>query len=89
MTASTQCPHSDLHFDLNHVHLADSNVHYLEVKARCNICEKQMVFRGLPLGLSPAQPTGSLGGDEVRLPFIGQDEEPTGSQIGFVGRMVA
>lgn len=85
MSASNQCHHPDLHFDLNHVNLADSSVHYLEIKARCKVCERPMVFRGLPLGLSPNQPTGELGGYEARLPMIGEDEEPSGNLIGFVG----
>jgi hypothetical protein len=84
MSGSSQCPHSDLHFDIKHIHLQDSNVAYVEMKARCTICQKPMVFRGLPLGLSPNQPTGELDGHEVRLPIIGEGEEPTGNQIGFV-----
>jgi hypothetical protein len=88
MNASSQCPHSDLHIHVHHVHLADCNVHYLEVKATCNICKKPMLFRGLPLGLSPNQPTAELGGQEARLPVIGEGEEPAGDLIGFIGGMI-
>ncbi len=88
MNASTQCPHSDLHFDLNHVGLADTNVHYLEIKARCKICEKPMVFRGLPLGLTPYHPTGEVGGFEARLPFLAEGEELSGNIVGFTGKLV-
>lgn len=29
MSGSTQCPHSDVSFHLNHVHLADATIHYV------------------------------------------------------------
>lgn len=85
MTATSQCHHPDLHFNLNVVHLTDTNVHYLEIKATCKICETPMIFRGVPLGLSPHHPTGEFGGYEIRLPFIGEGEEPSGNLTGFVG----
>ncbi|MCG8595652.1 MAG: hypothetical protein MI785_14990 [Kiloniellales bacterium] len=88
MSATSQCPQSDLHFDIRHVRMEDSNIHYLEVKARCKICGSPMVFRGLPLRVSPEQPTGELGGYEARLPMLGEGEEPSGSLIGFVGPVV-
>lgn len=65
------------------------NIHYLEVKARCKICDRQMVFRGLPLGLSPQHPTGDLGGYEVRLPFLADGDEPKGNLIGFTSKPVS
>lgn len=85
MSASQQCHHPDLHFDSNHVSMGDSNVHYLEIKARCRVCDVPMVFRGLPLGLSPHQPTMQIDGQEVRLPMLGKGEEPEGTLIGFTG----
>lgn len=88
MTGSTQCPHSDLHIELKNVGMDDSNIHYLEIKARCKICEKDMVFRGLTLGLTPNHPTSELGGYEARLPFLGEGEELTGNTIGFTGKLV-
>lgn len=87
MSGSTQCPHTDLHFNLHHVSLGDSNIHYLEIKATCKICDKPMVFRGLPLGMTPNHPTGELGGYEARLPFIGEGEEPAGVLISFIGKV--
>jgi len=81
-----QCPHAEMHFNLNHVHLADSNIHYLEITGRCNTCQKAIAFRGAPLGLTPDHPTMALDGSEIRLPFLCGDEDPGGSQIGFVGR---
>lgn len=87
MGASQQCPHPDLHFHLHHVHLADSNVHYLEIKATCNICSAPMLFRGMPLGMTPAHPTMALDGSEARLPMIGEGEEPIGKLFGFVGEV--
>lgn len=89
MNASTQCPHSDLHFEIRNVGFSDTNLHYLEIKARCKICELPMVFRGLPLGLTPAHPTGELGGQEARLPFLADGEEMTGKVAGFVGRVLS
>lgn len=88
MSGSTQCPHSDLHFHLHNQGFHDTNVHYLEVKATCKICNKPMIFRGCPLGLTPAHPTMSLDGTEIRLPFLGEDEEPGGNLISVVGRQV-
>lgn len=85
---SSQCPHPDLHFTLNHVHLEDSNVHYLEITATCNICSSPMAFRGMPLGLSPGHPTMALDGSEAILPFLGAGEEPAGKLIGLVGRVI-
>jgi hypothetical protein len=83
VTASSKCHHPDLHFHLNHVCMADTNVHYLEVTAKCNVCDAPMLFRGCPLGLTPAHPTASLGGDEIRLPMIAEGEEPTGKHNRF------
>lgn len=82
MSASTQCPHNDLHFELNNQCFGDTNLHYLEISARCKICDKQMLFRG-PGGLSPAHPTVSLFGDQVNLPFLGEGEEVTGKPTGY------
>jgi hypothetical protein len=88
MSASTQCPHSDLHIDIHNQGFVDSNLHYLEIKMRCKTCDKPMVFRGCPLGLTPQHPTMALDGTEIRLPFLGEDEEPAGNLVGFVGRQV-
>jgi len=86
MSATVQCPHSDLHIAVNHVAFGDTNVHYLEIRARCKVCDRPVVFRGVPLGLSPHHPTGELGGYEVRLPFLVEGEEPTGKLLGFTGK---
>jgi hypothetical protein len=83
MNASAQCPHIDLQFDLVHNAMEDSNLHYLEVKATCKTCKKPMCFRGAPLGVSPNHPTMSIGGDEMRLPFLGEGESLVGQAIGF------
>ncbi len=85
---SAQCPHPDVHIELNHQMMADSNVHYLEVKVRCRICEAPMAFRGLPFGVSPHHPTMAIDGSEITLPFLGAGEEPAGKLIGFVGKQV-
>ncbi len=81
--ATSQCPHSDLHFHLFNSHSGDTNLHYLTISARCKICDVPMVFRGLPGGQSPHQPMGSPDGREARLPFLGDGEDLTGKPIGF------
>lgn len=82
---SGQCPHPDIHIDLNHQMMEDSNVHYLEVKARCKICGTEMEFRGAPFGVSHNHPTMAIDGSEMILPFLGKGEEPAGSLISFTG----
>jgi hypothetical protein len=89
MSASGQCHHPNVHFDLNHVCLGDSNTHYLELKARCTVCGCRMIFQGegLPFGCSPKVPTIAIDGSELNIPMRGEDEQPTGSQLGFTGRL--
>lgn len=86
--ASTSCPHSDLHIEINNAGFGDSNIHYLEIKARCKICDKPLAFRGAPLGLSPMQPTMAFDGSEIRIPFLVEGEEYDGKALGFTGRQV-
>ncbi|MEA3044561.1 MAG: hypothetical protein QOH47_2399 [Sphingomonadales bacterium] len=87
MNATGQCHHPDLHFDLHHVSLADSNTHYLELKAKCNVCGARMIFQGegLPFGCTPKHPTLAIDGGEINIPMRGEGEEPTGSQISMIG----
>lgn len=85
---SAQCPHPDVHIDLNHQMMGDSNIHYLEVKVRCQVCNAPMIFRGMPFGVSPDRPTMAVDGTEVILPFLGEGEKPAGKMIGFIGGMV-
>lgn len=90
MSATTKCPHTDVHFNIHHQGFTDSNVNYLEITAICNICQIPMVFRGnMPLGVTPAHPTVSLDGREIRLPFLGEGEKPEGKIIGLTGRQIA
>lgn len=86
--ASSMCPHTALHFHLNNACFGDSNLHYLEVKVDCSICGAEMVFRGVPPGLSPDHPTASIDGKELRLPFIAVGEELTGKPVGFTVQAV-
>lgn len=85
----TQCPHSDLDISFKNQAFEESNLHYLEISAKCSICEKPIVFRGLPLGATPAHPTGSWGGEEARLPFLAEGEELTGKTYSIVGKQSA
>lgn len=82
--ASSQCPHSDLHFHLNNAHFGNTNLHYLEIKARCNICGVDMVFQGVPVGMVPDRPAASADGKELRLPFLAEGEELVGKPVGFL-----
>jgi hypothetical protein len=80
---SSQCPHSDLHFHLNNAGFGNTNIHYLEINATCKICDRKMVFRGVPVGIGPDRPMGSLDGTEIRIPFLAEDEELTGTPVGY------
>lgn len=77
-----QCPHSDVHYNLNLVTLTDTGLRYLEVTGHCKICEAPMRFRG-PMGMSPNQPMVGVGGEELRAPLMFGDEEPSGPSAGF------
>jgi hypothetical protein len=79
---SAQCPHSDLHFNLNNAAFGNTNLHYLEITAKCTICGTSMVFCG-PTGMGPDQPACSLDGKEIRLPFLAEGEELVGKPIGY------
>ncbi len=81
--ASSQCPHSDLHFTLNNSGFGDTNLHYLEITARCKICGADIVWRGVSMGMGPDRPGISPDGKELRLPFLAEGEELTGRPIGF------
>lgn len=83
-----QCPHSNVHWSIHHQGFHDSNIHYLEIKGVCAICDKKLIFRGCPLGMTPQHPTMALDGSEIRLPFMAEGEEYDGKSIGFVGRQV-
>jgi hypothetical protein len=83
MSASAQCPHPDLHFHLNNQGFGDTNLHYLEITARCKVCDTPMVFVGIPVGMMPDRPMSSVDGTEIRLPFLGQGETLVGKPIGF------
>lgn len=84
-----QCPHTDVHYALNLAAFGDTNIRYLEVTGGCKICGAPMVFRGLPLGLSPMRPTMAAFGSEVRLPLTFGEEEYDGKAIGFSGGPVS
>ncbi len=86
MSASTQCPHSDLQFDVHHTGMVDSNVGSVTVKATCNICGARMrLSRGLPMGASSLGPTiePDTDGLGIMFPVIAEGEEPN-KEWGFV-----
>lgn len=88
MSASSKCPHPDIHYHINTVCFEDSNVKSVEIKAKCNVCQMTMVFLGCPLGVSFKQPTASLGGDEIRLPMCGELDGPDNTS-GVIGAILS
>lgn len=84
MSASSQCPHSDINFDINHVHMTDSNIASVQITAQCKICGVAMrLDRGLPWGANSRHPTHASdteGG--ILIPMIANGEEPT-KEYGF------
>lgn len=84
MSASTQCPHLEFEAQVNVARFENSTLKYADVTIICKNCGHPAVFRGLPVGVLPDQPTGSVGGQEARLPFtVDTDAEPDASP-GFV-----
>lgn len=49
---------------------------YAEVRVECVQCAEPFVFRGLPVGLSQAQPCISPDGLELRVPCLPQSADP-------------
>ncbi|HEX5264429.1 MAG TPA: hypothetical protein VFW13_12930 [Phenylobacterium sp.] len=87
MSASAQCPHGSIEFNLNVVGFGDTNIRYLEIRGRCKGCDATIRFQG-PHGLSPEQPTvSSVLGDEASLPFMFGDEEYDRKAVGVALRM--
>jgi hypothetical protein len=74
MTATAQCPHSDLHITLNHRCREDTNLHYFDISAFCKICGRIMDFREEPFSVPPdGIPTVALA-----VPFIAAGERLRG-----------
>lgn len=66
-----------MNYHLNHVHMGDTNVHVLEISARCGVCEAAMTFLGdLPMGGSLQRPTLDLDRGTISLPMVGTGEAP-------------
>lgn len=70
------CNHDDLHFHLGHHHFGDTNVHQLDISAKCNKCGIRMRFIGFPPGVSFTHPTADLDGLEARIPMVPENEVP-------------
>jgi hypothetical protein len=77
-----RCKHDHFRFQVKVVHLSDSNVKYLEIHGDCVQCGALASFQGLPLGVSPFHPTGSIDGREAMVPFLAAGEEPSGALVG-------
>lgn len=80
--ASARCPHPHLHFHLNDASFGNTNLRYLEIRARCEACGQAVKFRG-PIGMGPQQAMVSLDGEEVRVPFLIGDETLTGNPASY------
>jgi hypothetical protein len=88
VSGSTQCPHLEFEFCVAVARFEDTNIKYAEVTGLCKNCAGEVIFRGMPLGVSPVHPTMALGGDEARLPFLIGEEEYDGKALGFTGSLV-
>lgn len=82
MTEEHTCA-EHLGLTLNVQHFGDSNIKYLEVKARCNVCGRPAQFRGTTVGLSPTEPTIGLDGEEAIFPFLFAGEVYDGKAMGY------
>lgn len=62
---------------------------YAEVRIHCVVCDEPFVFRGLPIGMSQAEPRMSPDGTEVRLPILPQSADPHFGLglAGFIARV--
>lgn len=81
MSASSQCHHPDLHIELNHVRATEGNVHFVEVKATCNVCSAPMIFQvDAAEAHDPARPVALIDRQVLVAPLVGWPEE---SSIGL------
>lgn len=88
MSATSQCHHPHVHINVNHHRSGDSNTQFLEITCRCTVCDVPMHFHGCEWGHSPWKPTMAPDGSEIRIPMRGAGEEPSGSQIEALIRMM-
>lgn len=59
-----------------------------EIRIDCAQCGESFVFRGIPVGVLPGQPTTSVDGRELRAPLApASDPEFGSSGMGFTVRM--
>jgi hypothetical protein len=82
MSGSVRCPHTQVHYELNLASFGNTNIRYVEIKGACKLCDAPMVFQGR-VGVSPLEPTVSLGGFEASLPVMFGDEEYDGRATGY------
>lgn len=88
MSASSKCPHLSFNANVNVIRLEDTGLKYAELTVRCIHCDAPAVFRGMPIGLSPAQPMMQPDGQEVRLPFICDGDPEPKPSAGFTIRSI-
>jgi hypothetical protein len=82
MSGSAKCPHSDVHYNINLASFGDTNLRYVEISGRCNICDAKMRFRGR-FGLNPNEPRVAIDGSEACLPVLFDDDELTGNPARY------
>lgn len=78
------CVHGDVHIELNHQMMGETNVHCLEIQATCNGCGQRMIFRGMPFGEATDRPTMSMDGVSIMLPFLPEGQTAR-EEEGLVG----
>lgn len=86
MSASSKCPHLEFKAQVNVQRMEDTGLKYAELTVECLHCGAPAVWRGLPMGLSPDQPTSSIDAKEAVLPFLCEGDVYTpipGQPTGF------
>lgn len=70
MTASSQCPHPSFGWSIDIFDFLDEGdtLRRIVIKGHCTVCDKAVIFRGMPHGTLWDRPTMAIDGTEVDLP---------------------
>lgn len=79
----SRCFHMNFRADVKVARIEDTGLKYADITIRCVDCGSPAVFRGMPTGLSPDQPCGSVDAQEARLPFLCEGDTYDGTSMGF------
>lgn len=77
MSGSSKCPHNDFHFNLNFQIMGDCNSRLVDVTCKCKSCGVDMIFPGVPVGVSLGATTVSPDGKELRIAMVAEGEVPS------------